>query len=53
MIDGKVTFTQMEFMFPTTIALLTEMDGDVQRGRVLSVTEKGVMDTGTNLYRHF
>ena len=53
LIDGKVTFTQMEFMFPTTIALLTEMDGDVQRGRVLSVTEKGVMDTGTNLYRHF
>ena len=55
-IDGEyVARTQMEFMFPTAITLLTEIVVDdervrVWRGRILSVTEKDVVDTGTNLY---
>ena len=55
-IDGEyVARTQMEFMFPTAITLLTEIVVDdrrarVWRGRILSVTEKDVVDTGTNWY---
>ena len=50
--DGEyVARTQMEFMFPTTITLLTEtVDEIAWRGRVLSVTKKGVVNTGTNWY---
>ena len=50
--DGEyVARTQMEFMFPTTITFLTEtVDEIAWRGRVLSVTKKGVVDTGTNWY---
>ena len=47
----SVARTYMVFMFPTTIAFLTEMVGDyIWHGRILSVTKKDVVDTGTNWY---